>query len=54
MVTVALLVGLTAVVIGLGEHKWSSWRWRLTLYAWGAGLALAAAYVLPVVIGELS
>ncbi len=54
MSTIALLVGLTALVIGLGEYKWPSWRWRLLCYTWGAGLALAAVLVLPVVIGELS
>ena len=51
MVTVALLVGLAAIVIGIGEHSWSSWRWRLLLYTWGASLGLFMAYVLPIVIG---
>ncbi len=53
MITLALLTGLMAIVIGLGDHSWPSWQWRLFLYTWGAAMALAAAYVLPIVIGEV-
>ncbi len=53
MVTVALLVGLAAIVIGI-DKGWTSWRRRLVLYTWGSIVALAAAYVLPIVIGEVN
>ena len=53
MLILALFVGLVAIVIGI-EDGWTSWRRRLVLYMWGAVVALAAAYVLPIVIGELT
>ncbi len=53
MSTVVLLIGLAAIVIGIGEHSWSSWRRRLLFYTWGATVALAAAYVLPIIMGEV-
>ncbi len=53
MITLALLVGLAAIVISIGEYSQTSWRRRLVLYTWGGTLALFCAYVLPIVMGEV-
>jgi hypothetical protein len=53
MIILILLVGLTAIVIGLWEDSDTAWRPPLLLYGWGVTVGLAAAYVIPIVIGEV-
>ena len=54
MLLMLILIGLAAIVASGWGTGQTPWRRRLLFYMWALVLALASAYVLPIVIGAVT